>query len=62
MAFGSSEVWKEYYNTWDVLLLSLGKVAGGEEGGKKKTKVTKWHRSVAIALTTRRNYLVIMHN
>lgn len=48
MAFGSSEVWK-YYDTRDVLLLSLGRVAGREDGGKETQKVAKWHHYVATA-------------
>lgn len=41
MAFGSSKIWKEYSNTEDELLLSLGRVAGGEEGGKDTPKSDK---------------------
>jgi len=41
MAFGCSKVWREYYNTQDSLLLSLGRGVGGEEGGKDTPKSDK---------------------
>lgn len=44
-----------FYCLWE-------KWQAGKKEGKRPPKVTKWHRSVAIALTTRRKYLVIMHN